>query len=63
MVVKIYFQLYELGDFAKFNLDLEFLVCILGGGYNGWTVAEMQTVYRRWCEDSPPPSNVLLRKE
>lgn len=62
-LVEILDQFIELGKFANNHTKLEFLVCILGGGYNGWTIAEMQGVYQKWCHDNPPPSNVYLRLE
>jgi hypothetical protein len=56
-------QLIELGEFASNHMKLNFLVCILGGGYNGWTVSEIQDVYFLWCNENPPPLNVHLRQE
>jgi hypothetical protein len=56
-------QLKELGQFAREHEELKFLVVISGGGYNGWTIEEMKTVYRKWCKEDPPPDNVLLKRE
>lgn len=60
---KILAQLKELGEFAKEHQELNFLVAVGGGGLNGWTVEEMQEVYRKWCEEDPPTDNVYLLRE
>ena len=60
---KILNQLIELGRFARKYDHLTFLVTIAGGGYSGWSVEEVQGVYKKWCEVDPPPDNVLLKRE
>lgn len=56
-------QFKELGEFARKNSSKTFLVVISGGGYSGWSVKDLQEVYRRWCETEPPPKNILLKRE
>ena len=55
-------QLRELAEFAKEHPEKEFLCCITGGGYNGYSIKEIQGVYEEWCND-PPPDNILLQKD
>lgn len=55
-------QLKELGEFARQHPELEFLCCVSGGGYCGWTVPAFQGMYKRWCREDPPPDNILLQE-
>lgn len=56
-------QFKELGEFAKKHPEMTFYVVVAGGGYSGWTTKEMQTIYKKWCKDAPPPFNIKLKRE
>lgn len=60
---EIYYQLIELSNFAKKHLDYEFLCCITGGGYNGWSIEEMKVVYAYWISNDKPSENILILQE
>ena len=53
-------QFKELGRFAVEHPELEFLLTISGGGYNGWSVSEIQRVYDAWLQTKTIPENILL---
>lgn len=56
-------QLKELGEYARQHSDKQFLCCVSGGGYCGWSVKDFQGIYKQWCLEDPPPDNVLLQKD
>lgn len=60
---KILEQLIELGEFAKEHPEKEFLVVIAGGGYNGWSIKDIQGIHKTWCKEEPPSENILLKKK
>lgn len=45
---------------ARKRPQFDFLCCICGGGYNGYSWDEMREIYRRWENEDPPPANVLF---
>ena len=57
---EIHAQFMELGEFALERHELEFLMGVAGGGYNGWSVEDIRGVYRTWCAVCPPPSNIVM---
>lgn len=57
---------WELAPFARTNYYLTFYVVVGGGGYNGYSVAEFQEMYKLWCTEpgyDRPPDNILLKRE
>lgn len=56
----IYYQLVKLIKFAMSRSDLEFLVTPLGCGLAGYTVAEMDEVWKFLFEKHGKPPNLIL---
>lgn len=56
----IYKQFVELVLFAKQHPELEFLCCVTGGGYSGYYVEEIATLYQRLEKEQSVPNNVVF---
>lgn len=56
-------QLLVLGEWARSLHLWTFLCYITGGGYNGWSIEEMHSVYNQWFSLDEPPLNIWIPEE
>lgn len=57
---EIYAQLVKLGDFARSNPKMVFIMTEIGQGYSGYTKEEMDVVHCWWIKHHNPPMKQFL---
>lgn len=62
-LLNIYYDLEDLYDFTNSHPDLEFLVTKIGLGLAGYSLSEMQDLFRSWQETLKIPDNITLPRE